>query len=62
MYVPVLSFELSQQETSTQADSENNMKMKEPMKIIHKEQDIITAFALNQVLFILLKFSVIVMI
>lgn len=36
------------EETSTQADSENNMKMKEPMKIIHKEQDIITAFALNQ--------------
>lgn len=25
------------------------MKLKEPMKIIHKEQDIITAFALNQV-------------
>ena len=34
---------------NAQAESENSLKMKEPMKIIHKEQDIITAFALNQV-------------
>nr|XP_022328939.1 dmX-like protein 2 isoform X8 [Crassostrea virginica] len=37
------------EETNAQAESENSLKMKEPMKIIHKEQDIITAFALNQI-------------
>ncbi|XP_056021522.1 dmX-like protein 2 isoform X2 [Ostrea edulis] len=37
------------EETTSQSESENSMKLKEPMKIIHKEQDIITAFALNQI-------------
>lgn len=37
-----------QGEQSLQSDSLDS-RIKEPMKIIHKEQDIITAFAINQV-------------
>ncbi|CAC5419373.1 DMXL [Mytilus coruscus] len=40
----------SKGEQSLQSDSLDN-RIKEPMKIIHKEQDIITAFAINQNLF-----------
>lgn len=29
---------------------DGNSKLREPMKIIHKEQDIITAFAISQVI------------
>ncbi|KAJ8305005.1 hypothetical protein KUTeg_018588 [Tegillarca granosa] len=36
------------QDSSSTWDVPDNAKFKDPMKVVHKEQDIITAFALNQ--------------